>query len=69
MTVGEMLEFTKRFKEIMDRNSDTKDERLANLMTDLELAYEIPALNDEEFNKKNPFVMSLYRAVSEARSL
>jgi len=69
VTVEEMLKFTKRFKEIMEHNSDTKDERLANLMTDLERAYGIPALNDEEFNKKNPFVMSLYRTVSDARSL
>lgn len=64
-----MLKITKRFKEIMDHNSDTKDERLAILMTDMERLYNIPALNNEEFNKENPFVIAMYRTVSEARSL
>lgn len=68
MTVGEMLELTNRFKEI-EKCKEMRDERLANLMTDMEQAYGIPALNNEEYNKKNPFVIAMYRAVSEARSI
>lgn len=69
MTVGEMLKLTKRFKEIEGCDSGIKDVRLANMMTDMERLYNIPALNNEEFNKENPFVIAMYRAVSEARSI
>lgn len=67
MTVGEMLGLTNRFKEIISFNSAEQGERLANLMTDMEVAYDIPILNNENFNKKNPFVISMYRTISEAR--
>ncbi|WAA10313.1 hypothetical protein [Fervidibacillus albus] len=69
MTVGEMLAYTKRFKEIMRCSSSLRDLRLASLMNDLEQAYEIPALRNKEFEKQHPFVMQLYKTVSEARSL
>lgn len=69
MTIGEMRGFTKRFNEIVtsDTSEKTKTERLSTLMTDLEQAYNIPSLNDEKFNEENPFVIRLYRTVSEAR--
>lgn len=69
MTVGEMLQYTNRLKEILASNAPQfiKDRRLANLMTDLEQAYGIPILRDQEFEKENPFVMQLYRTISEAR--
>lgn len=70
MTVGEMLLYTNRLKEIMSgKPSHERDVRLANLMTDLEQAYGIPSLRNESFETANPFVMQLYRAVSEARSI
>lgn len=69
MTVGEMLGWTKRFNQILGGAQTLKDKRLAQLMTDLERAYNIPLLNDEEWNKRNPFVVQLYRAVSEARNI
>lgn len=70
MTFGEILEFTKRLNSILDSSAPSriKDIKLANLMTDLELDYQIPMLNDEEFNKSNPYVIQLYRTVSEART-
>ncbi|MEK4181754.1 hypothetical protein NSQ61_20135 [Aeribacillus sp. FSL K6-1121] len=71
MTAGEMLMFTKRFKNILSSKTpqSIKDARLANLMSDLERAYNIPMLRNENFEKQNPFVMQLYRTVSEARDI
>lgn len=71
MTFGEMLTYTNRLKEIIYSNAPRfiKDRRLANLMTDLEQAYGIPVLRNIEFEKENPFLMQLYRTVSEARSI
>ena len=69
MTVGEMLKWTERFNQILGGAQCLKDKRLAQLMTDLEQAYNIPILNDEEYNRENPFVVQLYQAVSEARSI
>lgn len=69
MTTGEMLLYTNRLKEIRSiKNADLRDARLANMMTDLESAYNIPMLRDESYNAKHPFVMQLYRTVSEERT-
>ena len=69
MTTGEMLLYTNRRKEIRSiKNADLRDARLANMMTDLESAYNIPMLRDESYNAKHPFVMQLYRTVSEERT-
>lgn len=71
MTVGEMLKYTNRLNEILTSPAPNriKDIRLSNLMTDLEQAYNIPVFRNREFERENPFVMRLYRTVSEARSL
>ena len=69
MTVGEMLGWTERFNQILGGAQTLRDKRLAQLMTDLEQAYDIPILNDEEYNRENQFVVQLYRAVSEARNI
>ena len=69
MTTGEMLLYTNRLKEIRSiKNADLRDARLANMMTDLESAYNIPMLRDESYYAKHPFVMQLYRTVSEERT-
>jgi hypothetical protein len=70
MLMREMLAWIRRFKGIMAAESTTeiRDARLGSLMTDLEIAYQIPALSRKKFENENPFVMQLYRAVSEARS-
>ena len=72
MTTGEMHKWLKRYKEIVDSkaNKDIKSMRLANLMTDLESAYNIPLFGKkriEVFEAIHPHVMQLYRTVSEAR--
>lgn len=69
MTFGEMLGFTKRFQDIMKccETSELKTKRLSRLMTDLEIAYGIPSLKDEKFEKENPYLIKLYRTISEAR--
>ena len=69
MTFGEMKAWTERFNQILGGAQCLKDKRLANLMTDLEQAYSIPILNDEDYNRENPFVVQLYRAVAEARNI
>lgn len=69
MTTGEMLGWTNRFKEIMSAPKKLRSKRLANLMTDLEIAYKIPMLQSNNFHSNNGPVMQLYRTVSEARGL
>lgn len=69
MTTGEMLKWTNRLKEIRSiKNTELRDARLANLMTDLETVYGIPMLNNKNYNEENPHVMQLYRTVSEERT-
>ena len=53
MTIGEMVGFTKRFNEIINGPNSLRDSRLASLMSDLEQAYNIPTLRDQEFEKEN----------------
>ncbi|UOQ93384.1 hypothetical protein MUO14_23940 [Halobacillus shinanisalinarum] len=73
MTFGEMKEFTRRLKDIMSMQDGLgKDNRLALLMTDLEVMYQIPmyGINKRnEFIKKHPHVMQLYKTVSLERNL
>lgn len=44
-----------------------KNMNLSNLMTSMEIEYNIPAFKDEEFNKSNTVVMALYKDISNAR--
>ncbi|MET3507072.1 hypothetical protein [Halalkalibacter oceani] len=73
MKAGEMLGYTKRLKEITSSKlSHQRDVRLANLMTDLEAAYQIPLVGKERierFKAEQPFAWRLYHAVSDARTL
>jgi hypothetical protein len=66
VTTGEMLAWTIRFNNIM-ACKHLRDMRLSNMMEDLRKAYNIPLLNNREFNKQNPHVIQLYRTVSYAR--
>lgn len=73
MTTGEILGYTKRLKSITESNTSNreKDLRLANLMTDLEGAYQIPLFGGERlerFKKEHPHVFQLYRTASMERS-
>lgn len=69
MTLAELAQYTVRLIEILSIKDDHhRDVRLANLMTDLEVAYNIPVINDEEFNQKNELLIGFYRMVSNLRS-
>lgn len=72
MTFEQMKSYTDRFKEITLSKSTAhiKSVRLASLMTDLEGAFQIPLFGKERienFERKQPHIMQLYRSVSEAR--
>jgi len=41
----------------------------ADLMNEMELIYNIPALNDAAFNEEHPRVISLYRRIAGSRNL
>lgn len=56
-----------RFEEINKTDEPLRTRRLANLMSDLEKMYGIPALRNPEFELQNPKLMAFYRKVSAAR--
>jgi len=43
-------------------------ERAADIMNDMEKEFNIPMLNDDEFNKNNADVIELYREVANSRN-
>ncbi|GAB2558401.1 hypothetical protein GCM10026983_27080 [Gracilibacillus alcaliphilus] len=67
MTFEEMLNWTKRFKEIMACNDIAiKKARLKVMQVDLENTYNIPMTNGLQFRKDQPQLMALYITVVEA---
>ena len=50
-------------------NQEQKDLRLAQLMTAMERKYNIPMLRNEQWERDNPFVIRIYREISNMRSL
>jgi hypothetical protein len=44
-----------------------RNERLAELMTEMENEFGIPAFNDENFNRAHPVEVALYQDISNAR--
>ena len=42
-------------------------ETAVDIMNDMEKEFDIPMMNDVEFNKKNPDVMQLYQEVANSR--
>jgi hypothetical protein len=70
VTTGEMKKWTDRLTSILGiKDESLRERRLVNMMDDLALVYSIPTLNNKAFNEANPFVIKLYRTVSEMRSL
>lgn len=70
MTVGDMKRLQDRLQGILQKGGEFKNQRLANLMTDLEVTYAIPLFGKDRiaaFEEGNPFVLQLYRAVSSYR--
>lgn len=50
------------------KNRLASGERAADIMTDMENEFNIPLLNDEDYNKKNADVIELYKEVLNSRS-
>ena len=46
-----------------------KDVRIAELMTVIERRYEIPMFRNEQWEKDNSYVISIYRQISNMRKL
>lgn len=46
-----------------------KDVRIAELMTIMERRYNIPMLRNEQWEKDNSYVISVYKAISNMRKL
>lgn len=67
MTHEELQAYRDRFDDIMRSSKRIRVTRLVTLMEDMQQCYNIPLRNNVEFNKQNPEVVKLYRAVSGAR--
>lgn len=72
MTKNETLTLFNRFLDIIKtKPSHNRDMRLGNLMTDLEVAYQIPLVGKERieaFKEEQPFVYGVYLAASRSRT-
>lgn len=63
-------QFKARYDDIMAGEAGAmRDYRLAALMTDMEGAFNVPTLKNDEWEASNPEVIELYREVSQARGL
>lgn len=64
-----LSEFNERYEEILHSNAKQaiKNKQLANLMTDMEYEFNIPALRDAEWEKENKPIIELYRKISNSR--
>lgn len=63
-------QFKARYDDIMaGEDGAMRDYRLAALMTDMEGAFNVPTLKNDEWESANPAVAELYREVSKARGL
>lgn len=68
---GQMRHFTTHFNFVMTTfpPGPRRDKMLSKMMTQLEECFGIPWFNNETFNAKYPFLIKMYRAISEARAL
>ena len=65
-----LAHFRKDFEEILeDPNTNRRDVRLANLMSEMEGAIQIPLLQNLEWEAQHPEEIELYREISQARVL
>jgi len=51
------------------REEFEKGRKAQHIMTDMEEIFYIPMFNNEEYNKKHPEVMALYREIASSRQL
>ena len=65
-----LANFRKDFEGILeDPNTNRRDVRLANLMSEMEGAIQIPLLQNLEWEAEHPEEIELYREISNARVL
>lgn len=63
-------QFKARYDDIMSGEAGAmRDYRLAALMTDMDGAFNVPTLKDEQWESANPAVAEFYREVSQACGL
>ncbi|WP_214755153.1 hypothetical protein [Exiguobacterium sp. s16] len=62
--------FESRYEEIMREPSiRQRDEKLRELMIEMEMIFKIPMLKNTAWEKETPQVIELYRKVSDSRNL
>lgn len=61
--------FVRVYENVRTLKEPIRTEYLVKLMNDMEVYFKIPMLNNEEYNKKYPHVIHLYRAVSATRDI
>lgn len=66
-----LTEFNQEYEQIIfsAATEDRKARNLAELMTEMERTFKIPALRNEEWESKNRSVIALYRKISISREL
>jgi hypothetical protein len=66
-----LADFEKAYETIMssDADTETKDQQLAALMTKMEIVFKIPLMRNREWEKRHPDAITLYRKISNSRSL
>lgn len=64
-----LTEFNKKYEQIIfsGASEDRKTRNLAELMTEMERTFKIPALRNKEWESKNRSVIALYRKISISR--
>lgn len=64
-----LSDYQKQYEDIIHSafSEKTKDEKLANLMTELEKEFCIPILKDSKWENNNKKVIALYRKISMTR--
>ncbi len=63
-------EYEQRFRTILNLNNPSidRDKMLSALMSEMEHTFRIPMIKNEDWEKRNHEVYSLYQEVSESRS-
>lgn len=56
------------YETVLHSDAHDKDIRFAQLMSELEKAYNIPMMRSEAWEKENRSVIALYRKISLSRS-
>lgn len=62
--------FETKYEEIMrDPSIRQREDRLRDLMIEMEMIFKIPMLKNTTWEKENPQVIELYQKVSDSRNL